>query len=296
MRHSIGWCNALVWGLLLLVCAEPVFAQSPQAIRKQAESSMLVTGSILIERDGSVSGLEVDQRDKLPDVVATLVEKSGPAWKFEPVLVEGEPRKVKARMSLLVVANKLEEGGYRVGIRDGYFGKDAMTPEERQQESGALKGLDMKPPSYPMSALEVGARGTAYVVLKIGPDGKVMDAAVEQVNLRTIGNVNEMKRMRSAFSRSTVTAAKNWLFSMSANDLVREHGFTLVRVPVDYEFAGNSRPSYGQWDAYIPGPRETIPWIQDDRARDESPEAMLAGGLYEVGKGLRLLTPLGGGS
>ncbi|PPJ42907.1 MULTISPECIES: hypothetical protein [unclassified Pseudoxanthomonas] len=257
---------------------------------------MLVTGSILIERDGSVSGLEVDQRDKLPDVVATLVEKSGPAWKFEPVLVEGEPRKVKARMSLLVVANKLEEGGYRVGIRDGYFGKDAMTPEERQQESGALKGLDMKPPSYPMSALEVGARGTAYVVLKIGPDGKVMDAAVEQVNLRTIGNVNEMKRMRSAFSRSTVTAAKNWLFSMSANDLVREHGFTLVRVPVDYEFAGNSRPSYGQWDAYIPGPRETIPWIQDDRARDESPEAMLAGGLYEVGKGLRLLTPLGGGS
>ena len=290
----MGWCSALACGLLLLVCAELGFAQSPQTIRKQVEASMLVTGSILIERDGSVSGLEVDQREKLPEVVASLVENSGPAWTFEPVLVDGEPRKVKARMSLFIVAKKLEDGAFRVGIQSGYFGKDAMSAEERMQEPDAIKRVEMKPPSYPMSALEKGARGTAYVVLKIGPDGKVMDAAVEQVNLRTIGDVNEMKRMRSAFSRSAITAAMKWVFSVPATDLMREQGFVSVRVPVDYEFAGNTLPTYGQWNSYIPGPREQIPWVQENTGAGDSPEAMLAGGLYEMGKGLRLLTPLGG--
>lgn len=293
MWHWIRGCCAWAFGVLLLACMDSSLAQSPQAIRKQAEASMLVTGSILIERDGSVSELEVDDRDKLPDVVASLVENSGPAWRFEPVLVDGNPRRVKARMSLLVVAKKLEDGGYRVGIRGSYFGKDAMTAEERQQEPDAVKALDLKPPSYPLSAAEIGARGTAYVVLKIGADGKVIDAAIEQVNLRTVGDANQMKRMRSAFSRSALTAARGWLFSVPAG-ATGEHGFVSVRVPVDYEMAGNTLPTYGQWNAYIPGPRETVPWVQDDQATNESPEAMLAGGLYEVGKGLRLLTPLGG--
>lgn len=286
--------RALACALMLLASVGVANAQSPQTIRKQVEASMLVTGSILIERDGSVSGLEVDQREKLPEVVASLVENSGPAWRFEPVLVDGEPRKVKARMSLFIVAKKLEDGAFRVGIQSGYFGKDAMTAEERMQEPDAIKRVDMKPPSYPLSALEKGARGTAYVVLKIGPDGKVMDAAVEQVNLRTIGDANEMKRMRSAFSRSAITAAMKWVFSVPATDLMREQGFVSVRVPVDYEFVGNTLPTYGQWNSYIPGPREQIPWVQENAGAGDSPEAMLAGGLYEMGKGLRLLTPLGG--
>ena len=293
MGHLIGRCGAWVSGLVLLVCMGSGLAQSPQAIRKQAEASMLVTGSVLIERDGSVSGLEVDQRDKLPEVVASLVDRAGPTWRFEPVLVDGEARRVKARMSLLVVANKLEDGGYRVGIRSSYFGKDAMTAEERVEQPDAVKGLDMKPPSYPLSAAEIGASGIAYVVLKIGADGKVMDAAIEQVNLRTVGDANLMKRMRSAFSRSALNAAKQWSFTVPAG-ATDEHGFVSLRVPVDYEMVGRTPPTYGQWRAYIPGPRETIPWIQDDQASSESPEAMLAGGLYQMGKGLRLLTPLGG--
>ncbi|MBD9470608.1 hypothetical protein [Pseudoxanthomonas sp. PXM01] len=284
-------------GLLLVLLCMPALAGSSRAVRKQIEASMLVTGSILIERDGSVSTLEVDQRDKLPDVVTTLVEGSGPAWKFEPVLVDGVARRAKARMSLLVVAKKLDDGSYRVGIRSGYFGKEAMTPEERQQEPDAIKPISMQPPNYPMAALEMNARGTVYLVVKVGPEGLVQDVAVEQVNLRTVGSESEMKRMRGTLSRAAVVAARKWSFSVSASEELRQAGFLSVRVPVDYEFFGAKQPGYGEWLAYVPGPREPIPWAQEgQQGADESPEALLAGGLYPLGKGLRLLTPLGGDS
>ncbi len=64
-----------------------------------------------------------------------------------------------------------------------------------------------------------------------------------------------------------------------------------VRVPVDFTM-GTSRPRYGRWVGYIPGPRHKAPWVDPDLV-DSSPEAMAAGQPRQLGKeGLRLLTPL----
>ena len=59
----------------------------------------------------------------------------------------------------------------------------------------------------------------------------------------------------------------------------------------DYEFAGE-KPRYGQWQAYIPGPYQRHPWHEDDADADRSPDALADGGIYEAGRGLKLLTPL----
>ncbi len=290
MKQRNGW-GIVLW-VYLMAMAGLAEAQNAGAMRKQVEASMLVTGLVLIERDGSVSKLEVDQRDKLPESVAGLIEGSGSAWRFEPVRVEGVARRVQARMSLRVVANRLDDGTYRIGIRSGHFGEEAMTPEERVQQPDAIKGVSMRPPIYPMSALEMNARGTVYLVLKLGLDGSVQDAVAEQVNLRTVGNIKQMDRMRSILSTSALNAAKKWTFSMPASDEMRKVGFASVRVPVDYEFGGVVKPAYGEWHSYIPGPRQSAPWTGQDLGATESPDAMLAGVLYEAGKSLRLLTPL----
>jgi hypothetical protein len=85
--------------LMLLLVAGPSFAQGPAAARKLIEHSMVVTGHVLIEPDGTVSGWELDQADKLPPAVTGLIERSVPIWRFEPVVVDGQARKAKGRMS-----------------------------------------------------------------------------------------------------------------------------------------------------------------------------------------------------
>ncbi|TDK27154.1 hypothetical protein E2F46_02770 [Luteimonas aestuarii] len=285
----------LAWVALLLVFAAGTsFAQSPAAARKLIEHSMVVTGHVLIEPDGSASGLELDQPEKLPAVVTRMVEGAVPGWRFEPVLVDGEPRKVKARMSLRLVANMLENGDYRISMRSGYFGKDALSPDERGavERSSILAVAKQTRISYPMQAARVGAQGTVYVTVRVGRDGSVLDAVAEQVNLRTRGTPRQMESMRNMLARSAVSGVREWTYAPpTSGDLVGEESWS-GRVTVDFTLDGEGRPEYGQWHAYIPGPRAIAPWLVDDLGAHGSPDLADPDGLHLVGQGLKLLTPL----
>lgn len=266
-------------------------------VRQQIEGSMLVTGYVYIATDGSVDRLDLDQPEKLPPAVKTLIERASPEWQFEPVMVDGVARKAKARMSLRVVAKKVAEDNYQIALRGAYFGEEAMTPEERIAlgERTTLRRDQMTPPRYPMTAAQMGARGTVYVVLKIGRDGTVEDAVAEQINLQTLGREQQMEQMRKLFSQSTLSAAKRWTFHPPTEGPSAADPYWLVRVPVDYSMHGDKQPGYGEWDAYVPGPRQDVPWRAGELMPGETPDAMMAGGIYPVGRGLRLLTPLQSG-
>lgn len=279
---------ALMLGLLVAFASH---AAGPRAVRKTVESSMLVTGWVLIATDGSISKLELDEPDKLPTGVLSLVEQAGASWRFEPLLIDGVARKARARMSLRIAAKKIDAERYEVGIRSGYFGEEAMTPEERLARGDSIKPIAMKPPIYPEIAWKVGARGTVYVVLKIGREGTVQELFAEQVNLQVIGSENEMDRMRDMLAKSALNAARKWTFQLPAVGENAKKETWVVRVPVDFQFHGYQRPSYGQWDSYVPGPTRRAPW---DTGFDsaQSPDAMIAGVLYDARYSLRLLTPL----
>ena len=278
--------------LMGLLVSFGLHANGPGAVRKTIESSMLVTGWAMIDPDGSVSRLEVDEREKLPGGVAGLIDKAATRWKFEPVLVDGVARKARARMSLRIVARKLKADSYEVSIRSGYFGEEAMTPEERVARGDSIRPLAMKPPSYPRSALEMGARGTVYLVLKVGRDGAVQDVFAEQVNLRIVGDERLMNRLRDVFAKSAMASAKSWRFQWPEGGDYAAVESSSVRVPVDYEFHGETQPQYGQWHTYVPGPVNSAPWDMEQLDASQSPDSMIAGVLYEAGKGMRLLTPL----
>ena len=281
---------ALLLGLLVAFASH---AAGPGAVRKTVESSMLVTGWVLIAADGSTTKLELDDKEKIPDAVVSLIERGGATWRFEPVLVDGVARKAKARMSLRVVAKKVDADQYQISIRSSYFGAEAITPEEYVAQSDSIKPIAMKPPQYPENALRMGARGTVYVVLMVGREGTVQELFAEQVNLQVIGNDEEMKRMRGMLTKSALGAAKKWTFQLPAAAAGAGAGqdVWVLRVPVDFQFYGYKKPGYGQWDSYVPGPTLRAPWDTGSDAT-QSPDAMIAGALYDARNQLRLLTPL----
>lgn len=279
---------ALLLGLLVAFASH---AAGPTAVRKTVESSMLVTGWVLIAADGTTTKLELDDKEKIPDAVVSLIERGGATWRFEPVLVDGVARKAKARMSLRVVAKKFDANQYQISIRSSYFGAEAITPEEYVAQSDSIKPIAMKPPQYPENALRMGACGTVYVMLMVGREGTVQELFAEQVNLQVIGNDEEMKRMRNMLTKSALAAAKKWTFQPPTAGANAAQDVWVLRVPVDFQFYGYKKPGYGEWDSYVPGPTLRAPW---DTGLDatQSPDAMIAGGLYDARNQLRLLTPL----
>lgn len=274
-------------GMLALLWSATLFAAGPSVVRKQIQASMMVTGSISIEPDGSVSQLAIDGRDKLPVSVVKVVEDSGSSWKFEPLLTDGVPRKANARMNVRVVGKTNEAGEYAVTIRNAYFSESTMTVAEFRNRPDSIKPIRMPIPIYPVEAYRRGARGTAYVAVKVGRQGTVEDAIVQQVNLRYVGSESDMKRMRELFTGSVLAVIRKWTFRVPAESDPAE--FWTVRVPFGYEVEKNK---YGKWQVYIPGPVQPIPWSKSASAEYRSPDALVPGAIYEVGAGLRLLTPL----
>lgn len=281
MRLGIG-----LLGLLACAFAAPADAGGGRAaVRKTVESSMLVTGSIDIETDGRVGAHSLDQADKLPPAVSELVAKAASRMRFEPVRIDGEVVRARARMGLRVIASKLDDGNYRLRVGSASFG------EEKAAEGERVTARKMMPPRYPVSAWTANVNGTVYLVLKIDRKGTVAEVATEQVNLRVIGNEREMEQSRKLLAKASTAAARRWTFNVPTHGEAADKAYWTLRIPVDYRFHDEKEAGYGEWETYVPGPKHHVSWITEEENR-QSPEAMIAGGLYPVGSGPRLLTPL----
>lgn len=274
----------------LLACAFATMAAAARAadVDKQIEASMVVTGSIEVEPDGSVSGYKLDQPDKLPKGVGDLVAQAVPEWKFEPVLVDGKAVAARAKMSLRIVAHPLGPERYEVLIRSANFG-------EKSSGTDSVEGKAMPPPHYPSKMVRRGVSGTVYLVVRIGRNGQVEDAIAQQVNLKTSGSASEMSQWRATFAKSAVDATRKWTFVPPTTGEEADDDYWLVRVPIAYEFYGTPKKKYGEWDAYIPGPRQTIPWQERGQPASSSPDAIADSGVFSLRQSLHLLTPLGEG-
>lgn len=274
--------------LMLSLCAFVVAAAGPGAVRKQVEASTVVTGTIEIEPDGSVSAHRLDQPEVLPEGISALAAQVVPGWRFEPIMVDGRPAPVRAKMSLRVVAKKQGNDGFLLSIRSAAFGADAGAPGE------TVTSKQMRLPRFPVDAVRSGVAGTVFLVLRIGQQGQVEDVVAERVNLRVIGSEQQMKRGRDLLADASVVAARKWTFAVPDAGPDAGRAFWNVRVPVDYTFDRPRKPAYGEWEAYVPGPYQRAPWVASDaEGSQHGSDALIAGGVYPLGSGPRLLTPLG---
>ncbi|MDQ3495895.1 MAG: energy transducer TonB [Pseudomonadota bacterium] len=263
-------------------------------VRKQVEVSLLATGAIDIEQDGTVSAHVLDQPDKLPPAVVELLGKVIPQWRFEPVEVDGKLVKARTRMTVRVAARKQDDSSYEIRVNSASFSGN------QDNEAGDVIAVDgkMAPPRYPMEAVMAGIQGTVYLVLKIDRQGRVEEVVEEQTNLTWLGNEREMEQARSILARAAKSAARKWRYKPPTRGKQADNPHWSARVPVDFALCkshldcGPAKPEpYGVWQAYVPGPKNAVPWISDDDNR-QSPDALVAGSAYPVGAGPRLLTRL----
>lgn len=266
---------------VLAACMGPAIAAGPGAVRKQVESSMLVTGTIDLAADGRVSGYAIDGRDTLPPGVAQLIDRTVPQWRFAPVeLLDGTTR-ARASMNLRLVAKKLGDGQYRVEIRGTRFG--TATPGEFPAPG------NREPPRYPKEPLLAGVGGSAYIVLKIGRDGRVADAFAEQVNLRAVAGEAAMKQWRGMFAQAALRAVRQWTFVPPSKGAGVDVPYWHGRVAIEFIPPGGKDLAANEWHSYVPGPRTPTPWAAAEDA--SAADVLTASSIHPVGDGPRLLTP-----
>lgn len=290
---SIRIGSGITVAIACLLASAAAFAAGPGVVRKQVEASMLVTGKIQVDTAGKVTGFTLDEKEKLPVGVVDLIGNAVPAWAFEPVLVGGQPANVTTDMSVRVIANQIDDDSYSIGIRSAGFGDRAakrprLAISADRDSAGMCK---MTPPPYPLGAARAGIGSNVYLLLKTGRDGKVLDVIAEQVNLKVVATENSMVRWRRVFADVAMGHARKWCIEPPSDGEAALREFHVVRVPVSFN-PGRELPAYGRWEAYVPGPRQFVPWEREEEGKGFSPDTLAPGRAYIAGSGLKLLTEL----
>lgn len=279
-----AWVTRGLVAMLLLAMAA-VAGAVPKHVQAQTEASMLLTGKISINADGSVAGYEILHADKVPGYVLSSLAQWVPDWRFKPVLAGGKAVPVRATMTVRMLARPSGEDKFEVSIAGTSFGLDGSRPTDN------VRRLEMKPPRYPIDVVRGGGQGTAYLVLKVGRQGTVEDVVVERVNLSVYASEREMDRFRKRLGAAAAKAAWNWTFvPPSTGDLAQDTSWS-VRVPVDFYLGRKAEADYGEWTAYLPGPYQHAPWLEGD---ESGSDALADGATHTVGSGPVLMSPLQG--
>lgn len=283
MKHKAsGW---LVAGLLLLAAAQ-AWAGGVGAVRKTVEATMVLTGSIQVDTQGRVTGYSIDKQEQVDPAALQVVGGVVPAWRFEPVLVNGTAVPATSKMTLRLVASQRADGGLEVRAESVSFSGEPKSPEEQ------ILADKMAPPKYPVDAARSGIQGQVFLLLKVGRDGRVQDVAVERTNLWVVGRENQLPGFRRSLEQPALEAARKWTYKVPvAGPGAHEDAFQ-VRVPVAYALGVREAEHYGRWRAYVPGPLNQVPW-RDARFDDRGIDAGIGGQVQLAGAGLRLLSDLG---
>lgn len=291
MRYPYFLTLALALGGTALVTTGDTAAQTARTVRQTAEASMTLTGNIDIGTGGQVTGFQLDHADKVPADLAGFVQRQVQAWRFEPVLDNGAPVATHTPVTLRLVSQPRPDGaGDNVRVAGASFAK--YDPDDTSR----VVSSEMRSPAYPKNMAAMRAKGEVLLLVKVGRDGTVDDVFAEQVNLRVVGKENQMRQVRDAFSRASVSAARSWTFRPPTTGKLKDAESWNVRIPVRYMMGERDLARYGTWEAYIPGPREHAPWRTSQAGAEAAPDLMAAGGVYmaDLDDGPRLLTPLGG--
>lgn len=272
-----------ILGTLCVLLACTAWAGGNQnGIRKISEASMLVTGWIEVMPDGSVHQFTLDQQEKLPPVVVDLMQKAVPSWKFH--LTDNISAIHRAKMSVRIVAKRVDDAHDSISIASTTFGEPNATPSDHVTYKNKLQ------PLYPPEAIRERFGCTVYLVVRVDRQGQVADAAVEQVNLDAYADERRMDRIRDLFSDAAINFAKRSTFNLPTTGNHVNDAYWTVRIPISYFIHGlTSPPSYGQWQAYIPGPHNAAPWLKDDPLASQSPDAVPPGSIADAHPSMQLI-------
>ena len=280
-----------VWGIVFAASLAAAFAAKAghkDRLIEKAEMSMLVSGGIDMRPDGSVERYSIDHSEKLSAAVVQLIGAQVSQWRFEPVLVDGKPVAAHTNMSLRIVAKPADEQNFNVRIQSVSFSGGS---DDADDHMSVLKKTSLGPMVRALVSSGVDA-ADLYIALKVGTDGKVQDAVVEQVNLFALGGDREMESARKVLGDSTMEVVRKWTFRVPAREPDGEPYWSGV-LPVTFRVSGDSTQEYGQWKTYVPGPCASVPWRELNSVTEHPCDAAAPEGELTLdGSGPKLLTPL----
>ncbi|CAH0150994.1 energy transducer TonB [Stenotrophomonas lactitubi] len=290
-RSPLFLAFALAIGTVGSLLSTDAGAQTTRAVRATAEASMVLTGNIDVAADGSVSNLVLDQREVLTPSIAAFVDGTIRSWRFQPTLRDGAPVPMHAPLRVRLLGKPSGDGGMQIRMSSVDFS------EYNDTATDTVTRNRMPPPRYPEAAFRGGAQGDVLLLVKVARDGTVADVVAEQVNMGVVAPERTMQQLRDLFAKASITAARKWTFAPPTTGEDKDRADWTIRVPVSYSISKDLKSrseTYGTWKPFIPGPRQSAPWRQDD-AQQAGSDLLPAGGVYMVDsatRGLRLLTPL----
>ncbi len=262
----------------------------------QVEASMLISGTIVIAPDGSVRSHVVDRPEKLPPAIQDVVGKAIASWKFDPIMVDGQPVLAQTTMNLRLVVDPVDRGSY--AIRIGGVSFSGGDPRADPQSDATANRRYM--PTYPSDAMRAYAGGTVYLLLRLGREGQVLDAAAEQVNLTVWDSPEKMAKLREKFANAALVAVKRWTFIPPNIGPSVDEPFWYARMPVTFNvrWYGHTAPEadeYGHWEPYVRGPRQSVPWHDLPQLAADAVDTTPGGRVLALGKGPKLTNRPPGG-
>lgn len=293
MRTPLFLAFALALGMGGSLATTDATAQTARAVRATAEASMILTGSIDVAADGSVSALVLDQRASIAPAIAAFVENTIGQWQFEPTRVEGRAVATHAPMRVRLLGTAGAEGSTEIRMTSVDFS------EYDETATNVVTAKRMTPPRYPEAAFRNNAQGEVMLLVKVERSGAVADVVAERVNMGMVAPERAMQKLRDILAKASISQARTWTFTPPSTGELKDRPFWTVRIPVTFALSDSrtqQMPSpYGRWQAYIPGPRQAAPWRDPEDAAPLGSDLLPAGGVYMVdgtARGLRLLTPL----
>ena len=272
------------------------------AAEPHVQESMVVIGTITVNPNGSVQGYTIHDLDQLPPAARQIIATTVPHLQFMPIMANDKAVTAEAGMSLRIVTDMIDEQHATIRIASAEFGCDAgrarkLLPSECP-EGTAVSYVHRRPPNYPTDALQARVGGEVFLVLQIDRQGHVSQAAARQVNLYNL--TNWPAHYRKVLAEASLRAASRWQFSVPTTgpNAAKEHW--VVEVPVNYWLGPpGSAPArhYGQWNVYIPGPLQDVPWAGADGTASGNADAITGGGApFMRDTRFVLKTALSGGS
>lgn len=268
----------------LLATTVPAWSTHAPDSASQVLASMIVKGSITVSPQGYVIGYKLDRPGQLPSYVVNLLNRAIPKWRFKPNMDHGQPVIAKTGMFIRMVAKPLPNHQYSVAIDQANFGVPGAKRDQQVRFKGKQNNV-----TYPLEPRMNRVGGTVYVLARINREGHVTKAAIKQVDLDVLTSPNLMTRWRKDFARTTIQAARDWIFAIPTKGKLASKTEWTVTIPVHYSMGSSSgMDTYGKWHPYIPGPTHYIPWMQDSKLAAHA-QLPLGNEPQTLGAGMKLI-------
>ena len=237
-------------------CAATVQAKD-EAMTLESVRLMRTAGSLRLGDDGKVVDLHIAAPQALREPLRRIVS----GWRLLPVV---HPQCTPGRPLSAAFKVVLAEGpaGAPPTIDNVYFHGlkiDALAPPRRP--GFTLQPVEYAPPTYPRKALRNDARAKVAVVMRIGIDGRVVNAAVLQSALVDVDpSMENAGKLLAKFEASALEAARGWDFAIrtDSDEPLREP-FDVIQ-PVSFLFTDADVVLDNKWGNYLRGPRRAPPW------------------------------------